>query len=284
MSRGREKGIGCPAGMVYGAYLRWLTTQGEQVRPGQPWYAPDGWLITLPELHAWRAPGRTCLTALGSGRMGTLEEPINHSKGCGGVMRAAPAGMVRDFPVGAFELGCQTAAITHGHPSGYLPAGLLAEIIRQIMEGVSLREALEAGLLLLPGREGSRETLQAVRLAVRLAESTREPAEPIRHVENIGRIGEGWVGEEALAIAVYCCLVAGEDLPKALLLAVNHSGDSDSTGAIAGNILGAYLGREALPPEWLVKLELQEAMATVAVDLLAGWREGDDWWRRYPGY
>ena len=59
-------------------------------------------------------------------------------------------------------------------------------------------------------------------------------------------LGGGWVGEEALAIAIYCCLKYPDDIRKMLIAAVNHSGDSDSTGAVAGNILGAYLGMDAI--------------------------------------
>ncbi len=275
INRGRSRGIGYPAGMVHGAYLRWLATQGDY--PDSEGAAPDGWLIGLKKLHVRRAPGNTCLTALRSGRIGTVEEPINNSKGCGGVMRAAPAGLVTGVPEGAFELGCRTAAITHGHPSGYLPAGLLAEMIRHIIRGASLQDALEAGLEVLRTREGHEETLAAVRRALILLEGRGS------HVENIEAIGGGWVGEEALAIALYCCLASAGDLRGALLLAVNHSGDSDSTGAIAGNILGAFLGREALPREWLGRLELAREIEEVAADLQKGWQAGEDWRRKYPG-
>jgi ADP-ribosylglycohydrolase len=43
------------------------------------------------------------------------------------------------------------------------------------------------------------------------------------------------VGEEALAIAVYAALAGRDDVPRALRVAVNHSGDSDSTGSIAAS-------------------------------------------------
>jgi hypothetical protein len=46
--------------------------------------APDGWLVEIPELHHRRAPGNTCVSALKVHRMGSIEDPLNESNGCGG--------------------------------------------------------------------------------------------------------------------------------------------------------------------------------------------------------
>jgi ADP-ribosyl-[dinitrogen reductase] hydrolase len=46
-------------------------------------------------------------------------------------------------------------------------------------------------------------------------------------------------------------VAAKGDLVMGLRLAVKHSGDSDSTGSITGNILGALLGKGAIPEVWL---------------------------------
>lgn len=102
--------------------------------------------------------------------------------------------------------------------------------------------------------------------------------------EAIRQLGEGWVGEEALAIAVYCCLKHSDDLRQALVVAVSHDGDSDSTGAIAGNLLGACLGEQAIPSEWLAKLELREVISQMADDLYVRHRDDEGWLKRYPGY
>ncbi len=50
-------------------------------------------------------------------------------------------------------------------------------------------------------------------------------------------------------------------------LAVDHGGDSDSTGSLAGQVLGALLGAGALPARWLDALELREVVEQVARDL-----------------
>ena len=91
--------------------------------------------------------------------------------------------------------------------------------------------------------------------------------EDIDDLDAIRELGEGWVAEETLAIAVYCALKYEKDFDKALIAAVNHSGDSDSTGAVTGNILGAYLGMSAIPQKYLDNLELKDVILEIADDL-----------------
>ena len=71
-------------------------------------------------------------------------------------------------------------------------------------------------------------------------------------------LGQGWVAEETLAIAVYCALKYSNDFEKGVLTAVNHSGDSDSTGSVTGQILGAYLGFEAIPQKYIEPPDLND--------------------------
>ena len=247
-----EAGDADSTDFVARAYRRWYGTQG-----GTP-HAGDGWLLTNRGLHARRAPGNTCLSALSTPVRGTPAEPLNDSKGCGAVMRVAPIGLVGREP---FELAATTGALTHGHPSGYLSAGALASIISSIVRGADLSTAIEGACDELRAWPGHEETLHAIQRAVRT--SAAAPS-----AERLESLGAGWVGEEALAIGLYCAL-STDDVRDGLLLAVNHSGDSDSTGSIAGNLLGAIHGVEALPPELLADLELRVVIQTVARDLNA---------------
>jgi ADP-ribosylglycohydrolase len=261
--RGNERGIWHPPTAIYDAYQRWLVTQGY---PKYEQYEDiyDGWLLEVKELHASRAPGNTCLSALLSREMGTFEKPINNSKGCGAVMRVAPVALaLTSDKEHIFKVGAESGAITHGHPSGYLSAGALAYIIAAIIEGSDLLEAVMQAVRVLKEYEGHEECLTALASAVELAESGLTDSEAFE------TLGEGWVGEEALAIAVYCALKYRDDFRKAIIASVNHSGDSDSTGAITGNILGAYLGLSSIPEEWVKKLELREVIEKIADDLLS---------------
>lgn len=92
-------------------------------------------------------------------------------------------------------------------------------------------------------------------------------AEDIEDPDAVRELGQGWVAEETLAIAIYCSMKYSEDFDKARIASVNHSGDSDSTGAVTGNIVGAYLGLKGIPKKYLDNLELREVICKVADDL-----------------
>jgi ADP-ribosyl-[dinitrogen reductase] hydrolase len=269
------RGICHPPSIVHHAYLRWLHTQGE-TSAHQLFKPPfDGWLITVRGLHSRRAPGNSCLTGLQAERFGTTEQPINNSKGCGTVMRIAPVGLIASHP---FGLGCEIAALTHGHPTGYLAAGFLALLIRLVMHGAEVAAAVEVAMKELENRHNARECLLAVKSALRAADSEPPCA---RTLESLGA---GWTAEEALAISLYCALVS-RDFESGVRLAVNHSGDSDSTGAITGNILGVLWGIGSIPERWLEQLELRHEIDTLGSDMhdrFVRHSAPDD--ARYPGW
>ncbi|MFM0302886.1 ADP-ribosylglycohydrolase family protein [Paraburkholderia sediminicola] len=292
--RGCFKGISTYAGVTAHAYLRWLRTQGvtnlHDLEFGQE---EPGWLIQQRELHNRRSPGNTCLAALRS-MISLGERARNGSRGCGGVMRAAPAGLFasrldhQDNLHEAFRLGTELAALTHGHPTGALTGGVLSMLVAALSHGAALPDALTSAKCYLRLEPRHEETLVAIEHAEQLAVSNTAPEIAI------ALLGEGWVAEEALAISIYCALVA-PDFRHGVILAVNHDGDSDSTGAITGNLLGARDGLDAIPPEWLEQLELRPVIAELAGDLFdfPDWQIGEHSsnreanervWRKYPGF
>jgi ADP-ribosyl-[dinitrogen reductase] hydrolase len=263
----------CPQA-VFSAYRRWLNTQYGDWNDRNAAASHDSYLLKRPELWKRRAPGNTCLSALSTGIMGTAALPLNNSKGCGGVMRVAPVGLLLDthlYGTAAFDLGCAAGAATHGHPSGYLPAGFFAQVIAGLAIGESLDAALETSLELLAAQGDHEETSQAIHKALAVARDPHAPRTP----ETIEKIGAGWVGEEALAMGLYAALIGLQDnsFASGVLLAVNHSGDCDSTAAITGNLLGLILGRAAIPPEWLARLELRSVIEELAAGLLVAGKD-----------
>jgi ADP-ribosylglycohydrolase len=174
-------------------------------------------------------------------------------------MRSAPFGLTRAPAGTAFAMAARCAQMTHGHPTGYYAAGAFAAIVAHLVAGESLEGAVLRVLRLLARHPGHEETTTALNRALDLA-AEGEPT-----AEKTESLGAGWVAEEALAIGVYCALVTHR-VTDALLLAVNHSGDSDSTGSLCGNLLGARHGDHGLPQEWLERVEGRAEIAVLADD------------------
>ena len=235
------------------AYLDWQHTQAGTGSGRHP----VGRLALEPALRARRAPGNTCLSALAQGGDGSIAAPINNSKGCGGVMRVAPIGLFPDRydAEQTFHLAAAAAALTHGHPSGFLSAGVLAAIVRHLIDGIDLVESAHRALAFLPAWKGHQETLAAVERALTLAATHAGD-----HAPAVRSLGEGWVGEEALAIALYATLVAPSYV-DALVIAANHDGDSDSTASIAGQLWGAWHGIDGIPHDWVLALDVLDPLA-----------------------
>ena len=270
------RGIGAqPHDYVSRAYQDWLITQRTSA-PARDTHASICWLMDIPALYRCRAPGSTCLSAL-TQQQGQpplesyISHPQNHSKGCGGVMRVAPLGVSRytAVPIEALDReGAELAAITHGHSLGYMPAAVLTHILHRIVYPERTQtllqivcEARDTVRALSAGDKHLDELTARIDLAIRLADN----AEP--DLANIHRLGEGWVAEETLAIAIYCALRHADDFSAGIIAAVNHCGDSDSTGAVTGNILGALLGYDAIDKVWTRDLELRDVILELADDL-----------------
>lgn len=266
------------------AYLEWYYTQVGRKSSRHK----DCWIGDVPELNNRRAPGNTCMTALQDILRG--KDPYNNSKGCGGIMRTAPVALYgavwRDTPEGeplegrisnikdVDMLAADAAEITHQHPLGWLSSALEAHVIYRIMQKdcptvdvfkAYLSEGYDILLSLYPNEGAGITQLRALTdKALGLVGSYASD------VDNIEAIGEGWVAEETLAIAVYCAVKYFDNFEKAIIASVNHKGDSDSTGAVTGNILGAVVGYDAIPEFFKTDLELHDVILHVADDLWGG--------------
>ena len=172
------------------------------------------------------------------------------------------------------RLAGDAAEITHQHPLGYIPAALVAHIIYRLAEDEMptrqsledyIHEGMEAMEKLFPSYPYDVKYMgELADKAITLAENDKPD------VANIESIGGGWTGEEALAIALYCAVRHFDNFEQALIAAVNHAGDSDSTGAITGNILGAAVGYDAIPRKFKDDLELHDVILHMADDIYRG--------------
>ncbi len=243
------------------AYLDWLATQDPRAQGSNQ----SSRLLKHAAMHAQRAPGKTSLSALSQGASGTPERPINNSKGSGGIMRVGIVGVMPNMPPArAFRIGARIAALTHGHPSGYLSAGLMAASVRGLLEDLPLHLALMQAASLAREWPGHEEALDQLHSAIDLTVQPFTGTLP-------EALGQGWVGEQALAIAVYAAS-RSQSFQEVMTIAANHGGDSDSTASLAGELFGAQHGLEALPHAWIRRLDVLDAALDLADWSLPLWK------------
>jgi len=241
--------------IMHGALLRWYCTQG-----GSPKIKTDTSEGIILDNSLWfsGSPGMTCMSSLREARV--LGQPAsNNSKGCGTIMRVAPLafGVPREY---LRKYAISTSALTHGHPLGQLAAAAWAEIIADVVADNQPEEAARA-----ISREYKNISKDGaiISQAIDLALNAPRDATP----ETVEKLGKGWNAVEALSIALYACL-STQNLDSGLQCALIHSGDSDSTAAIAGNLLGVMYPDEVFSHPLLEHLEGKSIIQNLVTELV----------------
>lgn len=253
---------------ICNAYLAWFGHQvGKKVK-----ISYDSKLSRIEELNQRRAPGNTCLSALLSIYNG--KDPMNSSKGCGGIMRVAPIGLYGATHGWSLEetakLAGDVAELTHLHPLSTYPSAALAVIVQlcvledEKIDANHFESIIGKSLEVVSGVYGAdapaMENFQKlIRKVPQLEDNLLRDWEIIEN-----GLGGGWVAEETLAIAVFSVMRHIDDFNACMICAVNHGGDSDSTGAVAGNIIGAIIGYDAIPDKFTKSIQLKELLITTA--------------------
>lgn len=285
---------------IYYAYMDWLTTQGYQKNVADP-SRKDSWLVDVPELHNRRSPGQTCINTLlqrGGDREITLNKPVNDRKGCGAVMRIAPLGLIAHKYGDPFVESARIGGITHGHPMSHLSCQLMTLIINNMFkyDDKSLWTIIKDSIRELKYRYDEPQPyylrpiydltkeyvpeffklMKNALIKVKYVMIQEKRGNMVKDSDIIASLGQGWVAEEALAIAIYCAVRHNLDPMEGIRAAVNHDGDTDSTGALTGQILGAFHGLKAFPQEYIKNLELSDVIMEIADDLAQGCKFSPD--------
>ena len=253
---------------ICNAYLAWFGHQvGRKVK-----ISYNSQLARIDELNQRRAPGNTCLSALLSIYNG--KDPMNSSKGCGGIMRVAPIGLYGTSQVWSLEetakFAGEVAELTHLHPLSTYSSAALAVIVQlcasaeDTIDKVVFKAIVEKSLEVVSEVYGvdapvMEEFKEIIKNTLRLEDNLLRDWEIIEN-----NLGGGWVAEETLAIAIFSVIRHIDDFNACMICAVNHGGDSDSTGAVAGNIIGAILGYGAIPNKFTKSIQLKDLLLSTA--------------------
>ena len=299
-TRGHTHGVcGDPEMYVRIAYNDWLKTQG--INPSKSHWSEDFlcWIFNEPGLHVRRAPGITCIEALKSLARDIPVE--NDSKGCGGIMRVAPVALFAEMPFSrnAHVCAANIARLTHHHPFGFMTAAYLVILLELIQKYNTLRVEDFQELLRSAWKELCQTPVSydyhvhdprpsgkdydvvndtylceysgyCYRLQSMIEQAISLSMTEYQDPEAIRLMGEGWVAEETLGIALYSCLKHFGNFEETIISAVNHDGDSDSTGSVAGQIMGLIVGIDGIPDEFKKNLEFRDIMKILAHDLVQG--------------
>ncbi|TAL27898.1 MAG: ADP-ribosylglycohydrolase family protein [Alphaproteobacteria bacterium] len=279
-------------GLLWQGYLNW----GQHQEDGAPLAAKIDVTIEWPEgsdkFWFYCGAGRGTIAALMQDEPGTVSVPLNYNciirgketkgpnPGCGGMMRVAPLALLDLPPEKIFELGCDSAALTHGHPEAFVATGAIALLIHYAARDEDMASAVKKTVAVLE-QYGDRPDYAAgvdaclKALALARQKASAQPCD--LHVMDAlpGQLGypNPFLAVPVLAHTAYALLSAPEKpdaagIKSAMALAISHSGDSDSVGAIVGNVLGARYGAGVIPQEWLAVL-VQRADVEKMADALS---------------
>lgn len=286
------RGDAHPTRVVWHAYGRWAALQGLVPADGR-WNAedptrewPDGWLAEVPALREQRGSAPATISAL-------QERSIEAPEGAAPRSSLGPRAVTRTLPVGLYarggqaaQLAAEIAALTH-RDEAVAAAALGATTVQLLSEGAAVDDAVHLA------REHAGH-LGVVPETVGAAASAGQSAP--RDATRLAEFAAGRTAASALAGGIYVAAsFPGPDSIKDALLFAASADDGGHAAAVAGALLGAAHGPDALPVTWLSRLELIWVADTLARDLVrqlaecpAGteYTEPTDphWWRRYPGW
>jgi len=208
-----------------------------------------------------RAPGTTCINGVERFQSGISwhESGILESKGCGSAMRVAPLGYIYQHEDSHLkEVAIASSQITHRHPTAIAATVAAAYLVKLALDGVPIADIMPRLYDFTTGISDEFD-LAILRVGHVLGWTNEDLA--------LDHIGQGWTGEEAVALALYCVLRYPDDYVACVRRAANTNGDSDSIACIAGGIMGARLGLDAIPADWRSRCENKFYISTLAQHL-----------------
>ncbi len=196
-----------------------------------------------------RAPGNSCMSGARRLREGVhwREAGGVAAGGCGSVMRAYPFGLLlfHDLQL-AERWAVEHSRMTHQAPIALAACAAMAVGVASEMRGLS--PSVVSGAMIEAAGRHDGKTAKMAEAAVSDAQAGRDPGEVLARLQ-------GWAAGEAIAAAMFVVAGHPDQIRDALLEGANAHGDSDSIATLAGAILGARHGVEALPADWVRDVE-----------------------------
>jgi len=184
------------------------------------------------------------------------------SLGNGAAMRIAPVGLFFSNSPELYEKACLSASVTHAHPVGMDGAAIQAKTISLAVR-VDPKELFSPTAFIdtLIGFAKTPEIKEKMQLVRRLLS---EKAAPSRAAE---QLGQTVAIHESMPFALFSFLRHPKSFEDCLFCAILNGGDRDTMGAMACAISGAYVGIDAIPQDWIQKLENRSCIEDLGLRL-----------------
>jgi poly(ADP-ribose) glycohydrolase ARH3 len=177
------------------------------------------------------------------------------SWGNGAAMRIAPVGFFyHDEGEKLIEYAVKSAEITHKHPLGVAGAVAQSAAVAFAVDASTKGEEIDPEsyvneIIAMIGEISTEFASSLVPLKGLSASGVEEAVDLL--ISNFTRDVSA-IGAVPAAIAAF---LLSKSFSDAVIIAVNSGGDTDTTGAMAGAVAGAYYGADDIPAEWLDTME-----------------------------
>jgi ADP-ribosylglycohydrolase len=162
-------------------------------------------------------------------------------------MRAYPFGLIfADDLEKAENWAVEHSKLTHRDPIALAASAAMAVGMARVRQ----RQPLD----LVTSEMVAAACRYSARTAAMMATAIEEARAGVGPKETLERL-EGWAAHEAIAAAVYIFTRHPDDPAAAILEGANTPGDSDSLATLAGALVGARCGIDALPTDWVREVE-----------------------------
>ncbi len=219
------------------------------------------WLERQSEPGYARAPGTSSMAGSRQFAQGVpwrLSGGLD-AKGCGAAMRVAPIGyLYQHQPERLREVAAASAMITHRHPTAVAAAVAAAFLVKLALDGVPVNQMVHE---VDTATRGMSDEFSNTLLRIGHVAGWTDEEVAMRH------LGAGWVGDQAVALALYCIIRYPDDYAGCVRRGANMAGDSDSVASIAGGIASARLGAAAIPVDWQARIQDREALLALCARL-----------------
>ncbi len=184
----------------------------------------------------------------------------------GAAMRVAPVALAfyPDLERVAAAAERQAEVTGHDHPIGRFGARLQALAVLEALRRGAVGDEIRAGELVDRLASGAPEEFRGPLDWIREHAEGPERADPEVAVR---MLGVGGRASASVPAALWAFLRYRSDPEAVIVEAVGLGGDTDTIGAMAGALTGAYHGASAFPERWLAALEDGRYGKTYAVEL-----------------